>query len=205
MRRSRRSSRDELVFTPVTTNEWADLETLFSALPAPTMCWCMYWRKTRSEWGGHAEENKAAMRAIVESGRVPGILAYKGGQAVGWCSVAPRSEFPGLDRSPILKRIDDEPVWSITCFVIAKEWRRGGVASALAQEAINYASQNGAQIIEAYPLTNEDGKYRMVGESFMGFVSTFQRLGFRQVSNRSRVRNIMRLCVSPAIETAGET
>lgn len=193
------------MFTPVTTNEWADLETLFSALPAPSMCWCMYWRKTRSEWWGHAEENKAAMRAIVESGRVPGILAYKGGQAVGWCSVAPRSEFPGLDRSPTLKRIDDEPVWSITCFVIAKEWRRGGVASALAQEAINYASQNGAQIIEAYPLTNEDGKYRMVGESFMGFVSTFQRLGFRQVSNRSRVRNIMRLCVSPAIETAGET
>jgi GNAT superfamily N-acetyltransferase len=194
---SEEPSKDELVFKLVTISEWPDLEALFSALPAPRMCWCMYWRKTRSEWWGHGEENRASMRAVVESGRAPGILAYENGRAIGWCSVAPRSEFPGLDRSPTLKRIDDKPVWSITCFVIAKEYRRRGVATALAQEAIGYARRNGAQVIEAYPLINEDGKYRMVGESFMGFVSTFERLGFKQVSDRSQVRNIMRLYVSP--------
>jgi GNAT superfamily N-acetyltransferase len=186
---------DELVFRPVTLSEWDDLETLFSSLPAPSMCWCMYWRKTRSEWWAQAENNKASMRAIVVSGKVPGILAYRDGQVAGWCSVAPRSEFPGLDRSPTLKRIDDKPVWSITCFVVAKQHRRKGVARALAREAVSHAIRHGARIIEAYPLLNKDGKYRMVGESFMGFVSTFKRLGFKQESDRSRVRNIMRLYV----------
>jgi GNAT superfamily N-acetyltransferase len=186
-------TQDELVFKPVTLREWPDLETLFCALPAPNMCWCMYWRKTRAAWWGQAEANKASLRAIVEFGKVPGILAYRQGQVAGWCSVAPRSEFPGLDRSPTLKRMDDEPVWSITCFVIAKQHRRMGVASALAQEAIRYATRNGALIIEAYPLLNKGGKYRLVGESFMGFVSTFDDLGFKQVTARSKVRNIMRL------------
>jgi ribosomal protein S18 acetylase RimI-like enzyme len=197
MGQSKEPPKDELAFRPVTLSEWADLETLFSALPAPNMCWCMYWRKTRSEWWGQAEKNRASMRAIVESGMVPGILSYRNGQVAGWCSVAPRSEFSGLDRSRTLKRIDDESVWSITCFVIAKQHRRKGVASALAQEAISYAVRNGARIIEAYPLLNEDGKYRMVGESFMGFVSTFERLGFKQESDRSEVRNITRLYVGP--------
>ena len=195
MEQSKEPPKDELVFRPVTLREWADLETLFSSLPVPNMCCCMYWRKTRSEWSGQADKNKASMRALVESGKVPGILAYRNGQVAGWCSVAPRSEFPGLDRSPTLKRIDDEPVWSITCFVIAKQHRRKGVASALAQEAISYAVRSGARIIEAYPFLNKDGKYRAMGESFMGFVSTFERLGFKQESDRSEVRNIMRLYV----------
>jgi GNAT superfamily N-acetyltransferase len=164
----------------------------------------MYWRKTRSEWWGSAEENKESMRTVIESGRVPGILAYKGGQPVAWCSVAPRSEFPGLDRSSTLRRIDDEPVWSITCFVIAKEYRRKGMTSILVQEAVDYAARNGARVVEAYPMINEGGKYRTLGESFMGFASTFERLGFKQVSDRSRVRNIMRLHLSSPTEVNGD-
>lgn len=67
------------------------------------------------------------------------------------------------------------------------------MTSILAQEAVDYAARNGAKVIEACPLINEEGKYRTLGESFMGFASTFERLGFKQVSNRSRVRNIVRL------------
>lgn len=189
-------SAHEFKFKPATPDVWPDLETLFSGLPACAMCWCMYWRKTRSEWWGHSAENKQAMRVLVESGTVPGILAYAGRQPVAWCSVAPRSEFPGLDRSPTLKRIDDEPVWSITCFAIAREYRRRGLTSLLAQEAIAFAQRSGAQIVEAYPLINEPKKYRTIGEAFLGFATTFERLGFKQASHRSRVRNIMRLYVS---------
>ena len=127
---------------------------------------------------------------------MPGILAYAGSQPVAWCSIAPRSEFPGLDRSPTLKRIDDEPVWSITCFAIAREYRRRGLTGLLAREAIAFAQRSGAQIIEAYPLINESRKYRTMGEAFLGFAATFERLGFKQASHRSRVRNIMRLDVS---------
>ena len=49
-------------------------------------------------------------------------------------------------------------------------------------------------------MINEEGKYRTLGESFMGFASTFERLGFKQVSDRSRVRNIMRLYLAPREE-----
>ncbi|MBV7336782.1 GNAT family N-acetyltransferase [Chloroflexi bacterium TSY] len=201
MEQSNESTTDELVFKPVALSEWDDLEILFSALPAPSMCWCMYWKKTRSEWWGQTETNKASLKASIESGMVPGILAYRRGQVAGWCSIAPRSEFPSLDRSHTLKRIDDEPVWSITCFVIGKQHRRTGVGTALVQEAISHAVRNGARIIEAYPLCNEGGKRRMEGESFMGFASTFERLGFKQVSNRSDVRNIMRLYVEAHAES----
>jgi len=74
----------ELQFKPATLDTWPDFETLFSLLPAPGMCWCMYWRKTRAEWWGHAEENRAAMRALLEAGKVPGILAYVDDVVVGW-------------------------------------------------------------------------------------------------------------------------
>jgi GNAT superfamily N-acetyltransferase len=194
-------SSDRFLFRPVTISEWTDFERFFSEIPASgcRTCWCMFWIKTRSEFSGHPEENRAAMKAIIESGRVPGILAYKGGQPVAWCAIAPRSELPGLDRSPTLKRIDDEPVWSITCFAIAQEYRGRGMTGVLVQEAIAWAAHNGARIVEAYPLISRENKRRTYGESYMGFASTFERLGFRQVSSRSRVRNIMRL-VLPAPE-----
>ncbi|MBN2230008.1 MAG: GNAT family N-acetyltransferase [Candidatus Thorarchaeota archaeon] len=182
-----------LVFREVTPATWADFETFFQNDPACNMCWCMYWRKPRSQLFGHATENKADMQRIVHTDTVPGFLAYKDGQVVGWCSVAPRSHYSGLDRSPPLKPIDDEPVWSITCFVVAKGYHRKGMTTALIKEAVRYAKEHGATIVEAYPLVNPDGKFRKPGESFMGFASTFEELGFTQVSERSEVRNIMRL------------
>jgi len=193
---SERLSRDEFVFRPVTVSEWTDFEAFFSELPASDCrtCWCMYWIKTRAQWSGHAEENKQAMRAMIESGRVPGILAYKGGQPVAWCAIAPRSGLPGLDRSPTLKRIDEQPVWSITCFAVAKEYRGRGARSHMRRSR---GRRGGARVVEAYPLINREKKRRTIGESYMGFASTFERLGFTQASDRSRVRNIMRLYLPP--------
>ena len=183
----------ELSFQPLTMNEWGDFERLFNSLPACQMCWCMYWRTSRTRLFGHADQNKQEMHAVVNSGVVAGLLAYKNGQPVGWCSVAPREDYPGLDRSPTLKAIDDQPVWSITCLVVAKAYRRQGMNLPLIQGAVDYAASHGARIIEAYPFINPRKKNRMVGEAFMGFASTFQRLGFQPVSDRSKVRNIMRL------------
>ena len=148
---------------------------------------------------GKSEQNKHCLRELVVSGKVPGILAYKSDKVIGWFSIAPRTEFPKLDRSPTLKRIDDEKVWSITCFVIAREYKRRGIATALTHEAMQYAQTRGAKIIEAYPLLNERGNFRNVGESFMGFVSTFERLVIIKVSSRSEVRNIMRYYVDYSV------
>jgi len=101
-------------FHPLTPERWDDFEALFGARGAYSGCWCMWWRLKRKEFEAQqGDGNRAAMKAIVESGRVPGILGYDGDRAVAWCSVAPREDFPSLNRSPVLKRLDDEPVWSI--------------------------------------------------------------------------------------------
>ena len=182
----------DLDFRPVTAAEWDDLVQLF-AVGGAGGCWCMYWRKKRSEWKGNAPGNRGDLRRMVESGAELGILAYLDGRAVGWCAIAPRSQYPALERSPTLKAIDDLPVWSITCFVVAKDVRRSGVATLLAKGAVDYARERGADVIEAYPIIQNERKYRKMGEAYLGFSTTFERLGFVEASDRSNTRNIMRL------------
>ena len=97
----------------------------------------MYWRLTRREFTkSQGEGNRRAMKAIVESGEVPGVLAYLDGEPVGWCSVAPRERFGSLERSPVLKRLDDKPVWSIVCLFVARGQRTKGITSTLISGAV---------------------------------------------------------------------
>jgi GNAT superfamily N-acetyltransferase len=137
------------------------------------------------------------MRALVDEGRVPGILAYAEGRAVGWCSVAPREEFSGLARSRILKSVDETPVWSIVCFFVAKDHRRQGVTIGLIRAAVDYARKRGAEAVEAYPVEPRAGKMQDAF-AFTGLASAFLRAGFSKVLRRSETRPIMRfVCVKP--------
>ncbi len=187
-------TKDELAFKPVTPQEWADLEPLFSEHGVQNGCWCMYWRIPRAVCQrNYGEGNKQFLKQIVESGKIPGILAYHNGKPVGWCSVAPRQDFPVLGRSPILKPIDDQPVWSIVCFFVSKPYRRGGLTHLLIQSAIQYAKEHGARIIEAYPIDIR-AKY-IEYERYSGLTTTFEKAGFKEVFRRSERRPIMRYYV----------
>ncbi len=107
----------------------------------------MYWRSTHSEFMQHrGDANKIAFKNVVDSGKVPGILAYAEDQPVGWCAVAQRDTFPRLERSRILKRIDDEPVWSVVCFFVEKAFRRKGVSVGLLRAAVDYVRKEGGKI-----------------------------------------------------------
>jgi len=151
----------------------------------------MYWRIKRSECQKQfGEGNKQALKELIESGQVPGILAYLNERPVGWCSVAPREQFQVLDRSPTLKRVDDEPAWSIVCFFVSKPHRRKGLTKFLLEAAIEYARDNGARIIEAYPLT-KNAKHLPI-ERHTGVISTFEEAGFKEIIRRSKRRAIMR-------------
>jgi GNAT superfamily N-acetyltransferase len=152
----------------------------------------MWWRSTRREFEQRkGEDNRRAMKAIVESGRVPGLLAYKGKEPVGWCSIAPREEFASLERSPVLKRIDDRPVWSIVCFYVARARRGQGVAEALIDGALDYARKNGARVVESYPTPPKKAPLAPVS-SFMGLPAMFARAGFVECARPSRSKWIMR-------------
>ncbi len=185
----------DLEFHPVTPDRWQDFETLFGKNGAYSGCWCMWWRVTRSQFGKQAGYgNKEALKAIVDSGEVPGLLAYASVKPIGWCSVAPRETFPSLERSRTLKRVDDQPVWSIVCFFVARPFRRQGLMIKLLRAAVAYAKEHDAKIVEGYPV--EPKQTNLQGySSFTGLLSAFQEAGFLEVLRRSENHPIMRYFV----------
>ena len=170
----------------------ASNESLFGQHGAVGGCWCMWWRLPRSEFKqNQGERNKETFKKIVDSGEVPGILAYMKDQPVGWCSIAPRETFPKLRRSRILKRVDDKPVWSVVCFFVSKAFRRKGVSVGLLKAAVDYATEQGAKIVEGYLV--EPRKNRTPDPfAFTGLASAFRKIGFVEVIRRSETRPIMR-------------
>lgn len=152
----------------------------------------MWWRLRRAEWQkGKGQGNRKKLRALAGSATPPGILAYVGKEAAGWCAVAPRQEYSLLERSRVLKPVDDQPVWSVTCFFIARQFRKSGMSAELLQAAVRFARKRGARIVEGYPI--EPGTARVPEVfAYTGFVSTFRKAGFSEVARRSPTRPIMR-------------
>lgn len=185
-----------LDFKPVTMERWNDFEKLFGPNGAYAGCWCMWWRSKRSEFERRkGARNRKVMKEIVSSGMVPGILGYKDGQPVAWCSVAPREDYGSLNRSPVLKRLDDTRVWSIVCFYVGKEYRKGGMMVALIRGAIDYVRSKGGKVVEAYPtLPKKDVRMPPVS-SFMGLPSAFEKVGFVEVARPSDSKVILRYTI----------
>jgi GNAT superfamily N-acetyltransferase len=182
----------ELEFCPLTSERWKDLERLFGPRGACEGCWCMWWRMPRAEFmKSRGERNRRALKSIVDSGKVAGILAFHQGEPVGWCAVAPREDYPSLERSRLLKRVDDKPVWSVVCFFVAKEFRHRGITVQLLKAAVDYARREGGNIVEGYP---KEAKKNRTSDSFVftGLASAFHKAGFVEVARPSENRPIMR-------------
>ena len=184
---------------PLTPDRWPDLEKLFGPRGAQAGCWCMWWRQTAAQFAaGRGERNREAFRAVVASGNPPGVLAYAGDDPVGWCAVAPRERYARLARSRTLKPIDDQPVWSITCFFVARQHRRQGVTGQLLDAAVAFVRDRGGRVIEAYPITPASGDYP-AAYAYSGLLSPFLAAGFEVVARPSPSRAIVRYVIqSPA-------
>lgn len=177
---------------PLNGERWGDLCRLFGPNGAVGGCWCMWWRQTAAEFSAKAgETNRQELREITESGRMPGLLAFLDSVPVGWCSLGPREEFGRINRSPVLKRIDGEPVWSIVCFFIDRDHRGTGIGASLLRAAVEHAVANGALIVEGYPLDDAAGRVSN-GAAYSGVASMFLEAGFEEVARRSPGRPIMR-------------
>ena len=180
-----------LSIVPLTAERWADFETLFGKNGACAGCWCMWWLLPHAQWTAQkGEGNRRAMRLLVKRNQAPGLLACADGKSVGWCAVAPRERYLRLANSRVRKPVDDEPVWSATCFFVAKEYRRRGVTVGLLKTAADYAREYGANILEGYPTDTN----RQQADAFVytGLASAFRRAGFKVVARRSLARPIMR-------------
>ena len=137
------------------------------------------------------------MKSIVDSGEVPGILAYVDDQPAGWCSLAPRERFPRLENSRVAKPVDDKLVWSVVCFFVEKSHRNKGLSLQLLRAAVEYVKQQGGEVVEGYPV--EPKKKRMPAAfAWTGFALTFEKVGFVECLRRSETRPIMRFYIVPA-------
>ncbi|MGZ6376076.1 MAG: GNAT family N-acetyltransferase [Ktedonobacterales bacterium] len=182
----------QLDFHPLTPERWPDLEALFGPRGACAGCWCMWWRLKRADFEQFkGQGNKHLFQAAVETDEQPGILAYADGHVAGWCAIAPREVYPRFEQSRVLKVVDAQPVWSVTCFFVARPYRRQGVTARLLEAAVTFAIARSAQIIEGYPV---EPKAEKTADAFAytGLASTFRQVGFVEVARRSPSRPIMR-------------
>lgn len=177
-----------LTIRPLTPDLWPALEDLFGENGACNGCWCMYWRIGAAYRKRPRSQNKEAFREVVKRGPPPGLLAFDGALAVGWCQLTPREALPWLDRAWRLKRVDDVPVWSLSCFYVRIGYRKRGVTSALIAAAVDAARRAKAAGLEAYPLDAD----LTPSSSSTGYASTFARSGFKTVARHVPPRPIMR-------------
>jgi GNAT superfamily N-acetyltransferase len=177
-----------LTIRPLTPDLWPALEDLFGKLGACGGCWCMYWRIGAAYRKRPRARNKAAFKAIVTHGPPPGLLAFEGELPVGWCQLTPRADVPWLDREWRLRRVDDMPVWSISCLYVRKGYRRKGVTAALIEAAVKAAKRAKAPALEAYPLDAD----KTPSTSGTGFATTYARAGFKTIARHVPPRPIMR-------------
>ena len=188
----------KLTVVPLTPDRWSDLETIFNAKGCSVArgCWCMAYRRSGSRESlppglTRAQANRAALKALVDAGNPPGLIGYRGKVPVGWVSVGRREEYAKRKRSPVMKPVDEQPVWSVICFVVPAEHRGQGVAQALLKGAVAYAKKQGATLVEAYPV---DKPARSNDEyMWFGAKSMYDNAGFKEVARRKLQRPIVRI------------
>ena len=187
-----------VVVRPLTPGRWPDLEAIFNARGCSVArgCWCMFYRHSGRltdlrPGESQSERSRQELRALAGNDPPAGLIGYRGRTPVGWISFGPREDFAKLRRSPVMKPVDDQPLWSIVCFVVPSQYRRQGVATALLAGAIEYARRRGVTMLEAYPV---DKKGMSADDSmWFGARSMYAAAGFEEVARRKPTRPVMRL------------
>ncbi|MDQ0865668.1 GNAT family N-acetyltransferase [Arthrobacter globiformis] len=186
--------------------EWPAVEQLFGVRGEPSRCWCRFFALPGA---GFAATPPAGRKAQLKDkfdggGPAPGVLAYRGGSAVGWCAVEPRGCYPRILRSQVFKAAgaavteDDsgaKSVWSVSCFVVAPGHRRSGVAAALLAAAVDHARANGAAVVEGYPVDPAQRPKAGPADLYQGTLGLFLAAGFEVVSDAVPGRAVVRLQV----------
>ncbi|MBU0558367.1 MAG: GNAT family N-acetyltransferase [Bacteroidetes bacterium] len=181
-----------MITKELTSATWKDFEKLFGLRGACGGCWCMAWRLKNADFEKQkGDGNKSAMKSFVKENKIIGIIGYIDSEPVGWCSVAPREDFIKLKNSRVLKSVNDEPVWSVTCLFMAKNFRKIGLSSLMLKAAVEFAKSKEAKIVEGYPVEPYSENIP-AAFAWTGIPSAFLKAGFNEVARRSKTRPIMR-------------
>lgn len=177
---------------PLTEKNWNDIEALFASkgCSVARWCWCVHYRFARAAM---PKDRKAALKKLAKGDPPPGLIAYAGKEPVGWISLGPRKDFAKLATSPVMKAVDEIPVWSVICFVVPPAHRGKGIAHELLEGAIAFARKRKVGMLEAYPVDKRERSNAM--SMFFGAASMFRKAGFKEIARRKPTRPVMRLAL----------
>ncbi len=183
-----------LRYKPLNKETWSDLQTLFGEKGACGGCWCMYWRLSHKEYESRKGQiNREAFNNLINQDRPLGMLAFEDDLPIGWCSLSPKRTLIRLKSSRLFKNLNEvRSTWSITCLFIHKDYRNKGLSTKIISAAAEYALENGASIIEAYPILPKKSNMPSAF-AWVGFVNSFKRAGFKKIIQVSESRLVMRL------------
>jgi len=180
-------------YKPLISETWQDFESVVGCYQgANGGCWCTWWRLPRSEWekmGRIARKNY--FRQVVERGSPTGIIAFENNVPCGWCAIAPSSDYPVINRSPVIKPSLQQDDWYVSCFFVKAKYRRSGIMKMLLKYAIDFAKNNAAKAIEACPRDNLSGSG--TSDIFVGKTSVFIENGFKEIHRLRYDRPLLRL------------
>ncbi|TPK94898.1 GNAT family N-acetyltransferase [Mesorhizobium sp. B2-4-12] len=186
------------IIVPLTPELWPEFEDLFGKQGACYGCWCTHFRlapAARRE--SSRERNKDHIKARIEAGPPPGLLAFEDGKAVGWMQIGPRADVPewnnkGRGSAPIDPADASDPaVWAISCFFIRAKARGRGITHQLVEGGVDFARRSGARLVEACPIDLSRDS-RSIG-LFVGSSRVFEKAGFERLVERKAGRPLMRL------------
>lgn len=170
---------------PATPDRWDDVAALAGDNGFYSGCWCSWWLLSSAAFDrASTEERRAVLQDLVAEGAEPGLLAYRDGEPVGWVALGPRERYGRLQRSPKLKPVDDTPVWVVNCFVVRRDQRGAGVATALLEAAVAHARARGATHLEGVPIDTGTRGTKAAAALYTGVLSTFESAGFVEVGRR---------------------
>jgi GNAT superfamily N-acetyltransferase len=197
---------DTIVVVPANEASWKDIRAVFGTRGEAFICQCQRYKLQSGEAFASFPVEVRADRLREQtscgqrrSGTTSGLVAYLGGEPVGWCAVEPRTAYSGLlrvYRVPWLGRTEDrsdDTVWAVTCVLARAGFRKRGVSRALARAAVDFARQRGARALEAYPMITRPGQGVVSGELHVGSRSVFAAAGFSEVSRPTQRRVVMRI------------
>lgn len=182
--------------------DFNDVKTMLGPKQRPdaNVCWCLSYRipsKENQALTGRARGERVE-QLIQEEGPI-GVLAYDGDEVVGWAAVAPRADTT-FARSRKIPHVDDLDVWSVWCIRVRPGHRGKGISHNLLAGAVTLARDQGAPVVEGYPVDNRGEKVDQT-MAYVGTRKLFERAGFTKVADTDSVLNgfprvIMRLDLS---------
>lgn len=169
--------------------EFDDVRTMVGPKrPDANGCWCLSYRiPSKQNLALQREERGKFVEKLVAEDPPPGVLAYDGGEVVGWAAVHPRADTSFATNRKI-PHVDDANVWSIWCIRVRPGHRGKGISHHLLKGAIDMAREYGAPAIEGYPVDNKGSKVDLT-MAYVGTRRLFEKAGFTKVAETTSILN----------------